>query len=314
MATNTKTINRRIKSIVNTRKITKAMELVAASKMRKAVGAVLATRPYAALAWRMVDVVPRKAEEPLHPLLAERPEIRRTLTILITSDRGLCGGLNAQMLRKAAEFTAARKIGSVEFIAIGKRGEAFVRRRGLPLRASFPELAKTVSATAVRPLSRMAIEAFRGGGFDEVAVLYTDFVSAILQKPRSKILLPLRRDADLGQAIRPQAASDMPQADGPSEDLAPYALRLTPEYLFEPDPRSVLDSLLPRILESQLYQAVLEAQASEHSARMLAMRNASDAAGEMLDDLRFTFNQARQAGITQEIAEISAGRAALAKQ
>lgn len=297
MAINTKAINRRIKSVVNTKKITKAMELVAASKMRKAALAVLASRPYAQMAWNLVSRLEQRGEE-AHPLLV-RNASERALAILITSDRGLCGGFNAQVLRQADGFVRARPAGSVDFIAIGRRGEAWVRRRRLPLKASFGDVLAggAPPVTKVRPLGRLARKGFSDRTYGEVAVIYTDFVSSILQKPRVKTLLPLKRDSELGEVT---GHKEIHEKAGEAE------------YVFEPDPKSVLDQLLPRVAEAQLYQAVLESLASEHSARMLAMKNATDAASDMIDDLRLTFNQARQAGITQEIAEISAGRAALA--
>ncbi len=299
MAINTKAINRRIKSVVNTKKITKAMELVSASKMRKAVQAVLASRPYAKMAWSLAGRLEARGEE-AHPLMRTRPEVKRTLAVLITSDRGLCGGFNAQVLKTAAEVVRARAKDSVDFIAVGRRGEQWIRRRNLPLKAAFEDLVAggAPPATKIRPIARMLKNGFTDGTYDEIIVVYTDFVSSVLQKPRSKTLLPLRKDSDLGEV------------QGHAETTANE--KMAGEYLFEPDPRSVLDALLPRIAEAQLYQAVLESLASEHSARMLAMKNATDAASDMIDDLRLTFNQARQAGITQEIAEISAGRAALA--
>lgn len=299
MGVNTKAINRRIKSVVNTKKITKAMELVSASKMRKAVAAVLASRPYAQMAWNLAARLERRGEE-AHPLTVRRARVKRTLAFLLTSDRGLCGGFNAQVLRQANDFIRNRPEGSVDFAAIGRRAEAWVRRRKLPLTASFEGLMAGAAppATKIRPLARLAKDGFLKGDYDEVVVIYTDFVSSILQKPRVKPLLPLRRDSELGEVQG--HAETVPDA------------KLSGEYAFEPDPASVLDALLPRIAEAQLYQAVLESLASEHSARMLAMKNATDAAAEMIDDLRLTFNQGRQAAITQEIAEISAGRAALA--
>ena len=300
MGVNTKAINRRIKSVANTRKITKAMELVSASKMRKAVSAVLASRPYAQMAWSLASHLSPRGMDP-HPLTVARPIVRRTLVLLLTSDRGLCGGFNAQVLKAAAELVRNRPEGSVDFAAIGRRGETWIRRRRLPLKASFEGLLSggAPPMAKVSPLARFAKDAFVKGEVDEVFIVYTDFLSSVVQKPRVKALLPLRRDDDLGEV------------GGHRKEIAAGA-RLEGEYLFEPDPASVLDALLPRIAEAQLYQAVLESLASEHSARMLAMKNATDAAAEMIDDLRLTFNQGRQAAITQEIAEISAGRAALA--
>ncbi|WKZ29301.1 MAG: ATP synthase F1 subunit gamma [Patescibacteria group bacterium] len=299
MAINSKAINRRIKSVVNTKKITKAMELVSASKMRKAVQAVLASRPYAKMAWSLATRLEAKGEE-AHPLMREPEEGGRVLAVLVTSDRGLCGGFNAQVLKTAAELVRSRGIEKVDFIAVGRRGEQWIRRRNLPLKAAFGDVVAggAPAAAKIRPIARMLRNGFTDGTYGEIVVVYTDFVSSILQKPRVKTLLPLRKDSELGEVRGHHEA-------GANE-------KMTGEYLFEPNPRGVLDALLPRIAEAQLYQAVLESLASEHSARMLAMKNATDAASDMIDDLRLTFNQARQAGITQEIAEISAGRAALA--
>jgi F-type H+-transporting ATPase subunit gamma len=298
---NTKAINRRIKSVVNTKKITKAMELVSASKMRKAVSAVLASRPYAQMAWGLASRLERRGDE-AHLLTTQRATVKRTLAFLLTSDRGLCGGFNAQVLRVASDFVRTRPDGSVDFAVIGRRAESWVRRRKLPLKASFEGLMAGAAppAAKIRPLSRLAKDGFISKDYDEVVIIYTDFVSSILQKPRVKSLLPLRKDLELGEV------------QGHQEVAA--GAKMTGEYTFEPDPRTVLDALLPRIAEAQLYQAVLESLASEHSARMLAMKNATDAAADMIDDLRLTFNQGRQAAITQEIAEISAGRAALANR
>jgi len=301
MAVNTKAIKRRIKSVANTKKITKAMELVAASKMRKAVASVLASRPYATMAWEMVDELHGvEIDETVHPLVKARAEVKRTLAILVTSHRGLCGGFNAQVL-KTAERLKEERAGTLDIVAVGKRGEGWAGRGGLPIVASFPGLVEEPNVGAVRPLARLATDGFLDGTWDEVILVYTDFVSAIAQKPRRKTLLPLRKDPELGDVGEPEE-----EADRDAQGRMPGG-----EYLFEPDPRSVLDRLLPRIVETQLYQAMLESTASEHSARMLAMRSASDNASEMIDTLKFTFNQARQAGITQEIAEIAAGAAAL---
>lgn len=301
MAVNTKVIKRRIKSVANTKKITKAMELVAASKMRKAVASVLATRPYANMAWHIVDDLEGvTVDERPHPLVTPRTEVKRTLAILVTSHRGLCGGFNAQVLKAMGGLRKERE-GAIDVVAAGRRGESWSGRMGMPVVATFPGLVEEPTVGAVRPLAKMATEGFLDGTWDEVVVVYTDYVSAISQKPRVKTLLPLSKDPELGDVGKPEEEADKDAASCMSND----------RYLFEPDPRTVLDRLLPRIVETQLYQSMLESTASEHSARMLAMRSASDNASEMIDDLKFTFNQARQAGITQEIAEIAAGAAAL---
>ena len=314
MAVATKTIKRRIKSVANTRKITKAQELVSASKVRRAVSGVLASRPYARQAWSLVAEIAQAtgiSEEESHPLLKPpahrslgeggRPTTGRALAVIYTSDRGLCGGFNVQVTRMASEYIARRPQGNVDIVAVGKRAEQYARRQGLKLLASFPGLVANPTSGGSRPLARLLTQVFTKGDYDEVAIIYNDFISAIVQKPRAKILLPIRRDANLGTVIPP------------GEPVAGPDRLSGGSYLFEPSPAVVLDALLPRIVESQVYQALLESVASEHSARMLAMRNASDAASDMLDDLNFTYNQARQAGITPEIAEISAGTAAIAQ-
>ncbi len=288
MAVQTRTIKRRIKSVKNTRKITKAMELVAASKMRKAISSVIGSRPYSKLAWETVASLTRTIDTSVHPLLKRNPDVKHVLLVLITSDRGLAGGFNTNILKKTRESikTLGEGVG-IQTICIGKRGADAMRRLQIPVMASFLDITNNTKFEEVLPIGRMIINEFKKGSFDRVLVAYTDFVSAVTQTPLILELLPLGGDQD---------DPDVKQ---------------TQESLFEPSPALVLDQLLPRLVETMVYQAILESSASEHSARMLAMRSASDSAGEMLQDLTFTFNQARQAGITQEIAEISSGKAAL---
>jgi F-type H+-transporting ATPase subunit gamma len=291
MAVQTRSIRRRIKSVTNTRKITKAMELVAASKMRKAVNAVLMSRPYSKLAWEAVISIGGKIETSIHPLLRTSRTIERVLVLLVTSDRGLAGGYNTNVIKTALQ--EIRRLGEnveIETICIGKRGADAMRRAGQTILASFTEITNNAKFEEVLPIGRMIIHEFSSGRFDKSLLVYTDFVSAISQKPMIVELLPIG------------------EVEG-SPQLQPWQV----EYTFEPTPMDVLDKILPRLVETMVYQAVLEAAASEHSSRMMSMRSASDNAGEMIDDLTFSFNQARQAGITQEIAEISSGKAALEK-
>lgn len=295
MAVQTKAIKRRIKSVTNTRKITKAMELVAASKMRKAVNSVLMSRPYSKMAWATVQSISKKVDTSQHPLLRERAETIDVLVLLVSSDRGLAGGYNTNIVKTVLQ--EIRRLGesvNIQTVCIGKRGADAMRRTGTPILASFTEITNNTKFEEVLPIGRMVIDEFSSGKFDKVLLVYTDFVSAISQKPLVVELLPFGEGDRGGQGRT-------------GEDKGPA------EYTFEPSPEEVLDKMLPRLVETMVYQAVLEAAASEHSSRMLAMRNASDNAGEMIDDLTFTFNQARQAGITQEIAEISSGKAALEK-
>lgn len=287
MAVQTRAIKRRIKSVRNTRKITRAMELIAASKMRKATVAVLGPRPYLKLAWETVQGLAPRVNMSAHPLLARRAEVKRVLLVLFTSDRGLAGGYNANAVRAAVQAAAAFGPGvKIDAMCIGKRGAEAFHRLGFSVIAEYTELADNPSFEEILPIARLAITEFLNGTYDKVDLVYTDFVSAISQKPIVRELLPLA----------------MPNEEVPSVGEEP---------LFEPTAAAVLERLLPRVLEASVYQAVLEAAASEHAARMLAMHSATDAAGDMIDSLSLAFNQARQAGITQEIAEISGGKAAL---
>lgn len=291
MALSPRLIRRRIRSVQNTKKITKAMELVAAAKMRRAVAAALKTRAYATLAWQMVESLHGMRNEELHPLLrARQNKIRqKNLYIVMASDRGLCGGFNAALFREVI-----RDAGAVgQFIAVGKKAEQFIRRQGWKLIASFTNISVAPAMTEVRPIAKVAMEAFIGGEADETRIAFTDFISSLRQQPRVRTLLPLRRIDEIGVGN------------------AQFLLPAPSEFLFEPSPDVVLAQMLPRLVELQVYQCYLETGASEHSARMIAMRNASDAARDMVDDLSLSFNQARQALITREIAEIAAGRAAL---
>ncbi|MBU0646132.1 ATP synthase F1 subunit gamma [Patescibacteria group bacterium] len=302
MALQTRAIKRRIKSVQNTHKITKAMELVAASKMRKAVQSVLGTRPFAQLAWDTVKTISSVTDTSMHPLLRERHDTKRTLLILLTSDRGLAGGFNNSMIRLTlAEI--AKQPGEVDIIAVGKRGADAIKRSEKTLLASFSDITNNPRFEDVLPIGKLAVNEFLKGTYDKVLIGYTDFVSSINQKPLMLELLPLGA---------PESMKEIGEV-GKKEPRALAELRKANvrEYLFEPDAKTVLDRLLPRLIETMVYQAVLESAASEHSARMMAMRNASDAATDMIDSLTLIYNQARQAGITQEIAEISSGKAAL---
>lgn len=303
----------------NTKKITKAMELVAAAKMRRAVAAALKTRAYANLAWNMINALRGAATEETHPLLrgsstmslrgaepqqsdaAIPANTPRVLYVVMASDRGLCGGFNAQLFRALLHDVQSERpaAGSLQLVAIGRKAEQFIRRQGWNLSASFTNIAVAPTVAETRPIARLAMDAFTSGAVDEVRIAFTDFVSSLRQQPRVRTLLPLQRIEEIGVEAEERRVG----APSPSNGAM--------EFLFEPSPAIVLDAMLPRVVELQTYQCYLETGASEYSARMFAMRSASDAAGEMIDDLSFTFNQARQSLITREIAEISAGRVAL---
>jgi F-type H+-transporting ATPase subunit gamma len=318
MAQGSREIRRRIKSVNNTKKITRAMEMVAASKMRRSVAAVLGIRPYAHSAWSVLTNMARAFENYPTELLDAR-EVKRICIILVTSNRGLCGGFNAQILRKVIEqvknpaLLKINRVGNkridskipdseieIDFITVGKKGAAAVRKIGKNVVATFDELTYLPGITDVRALSRIVIDDYRAKKYDKVVIAFTDYISAVVQHPKLRQILPVSK-VDIEKQL---ADIDVLAKE--------YGLDEPPmEYKVEPDARTVLTEILPRLVEMQVYHAILESNASRESARMVAMRNATDAATDMVDNLTLIYNQIRQAGITQEIAEISAGRAAL---
>ena len=298
-------IKRIIKSISNTKKVTKAMELVSASKMRKAISSVLSTRSYSKLAWELLKKLAKRTDSKYHALLHTRKNIKKIGLVLITSNRGLCGSFNYQIINRVHDFIQAQKseVGlEADLVIMGKRGKDVMFKQGHNIIAEFNKLDITTAIEEIRPLAKLLIDDYLSGKYDKVMIAYTDFISTLAQKPRLMQLLPIVKfseDKYLGQADEDKSE------DKNDEDFAKM------EYLFEPNPEKVLDQLLPRMLEMQIYQAILESDASEHSARMVAMRNASDAATDMISSLTLIFNKARQSSITAELADISGGRAAV---
>jgi len=307
----TKEISRRIKSVTSTKKITKAMEMVAAAKMRKAIEAVLKTRAYASLSWETVlrlAALEKSKNEESHPLLAPRPEIKNAAVILISSNRGMCGGYNSAVINKAEQSLKRHPGVKTDFILAGKKG-ASVHQHGQAVIAEFEKSDVLADARDIYPIVKMALNDYLSGRYDKIFVAYTDFVNPAKQIPRVKQLLPVETekiDSYLGTASQTDKVE--PGSSSASESAVPLI-----EYTFEPSPREVLDMMIPRLLEIQLFQAFLEANASEHSARMTAMHQATEAANDMVSELTLFYNKARQAGITAEIAEISAGANALAE-
>jgi F-type H+-transporting ATPase subunit gamma len=295
MPAQTRDIKRRIKSVGNTKKITKAMELVSASKMRKAVERVLTSRSYADLAWSLVLNLVKRVDKEAHPLLVERP-VRRVGVLVIGSNRGLCGGFNLQVIAKVKKLLVKEGWGDdvmIDFITFGKKAAQGLASNKLTVSADYPKDDITDEVGDIVPLSKHLIQGFIDKKYDEVVVAYTHFHSSLRQEPRVRHLLPLVKPSRfLGHTAKDESQKL-------KQDFS--------EYLFEPSIDAVLESALVRLVEVQMYQMVLESEASEHSARMMSMRNASDAANEMIDSLTLAFNRVRQAGITVEIAEISAG-------
>jgi len=286
----TRDIRRRIKSVKNTRQITKAMELVAASKMGKAQHAAQSGRPFAQLLAKILDGVAHQlGEDTIHPLLVRR-EVRTRGVLLITTDRGLCGALNANVLRLVTEIN-----GPAKFVSMGRKGTQFLARTGRELVAEFP-LTDKVVLKEIRPAADFLVQAFLEGEIDTVEVIYAQFVNTLTQEPVRAPLLPL---TDLGQIVKQLRGAK--EADAPIEHDAR-------EMLFEPGPASLLNVLLPLFITGELHQFALSAKASEHSARMVAMKTAKDNATSLLEDLTLEYNKARQAAITQEILEIAAAQ------
>lgn len=313
----TKEIKRRIKSVKSTKKITKAMELVAASKMKRAIASTLASRLYAEYSWEILMSISQNIDEITHPLFIGRPA-KNILLVLITSNRGLCGAYNSQVMKKVLSFlkrnpvrspsrggtadaTAHQTSNGVDLLTVGRKGDVAMRRIGKKIIATFTELPTHISISDVAPISKLAIDEFIAEKYDTVLVAYTDFKSAITQVPNIKQILPVSK-TELKELI-----SDL----GTHLEAKPPSEGSKNEYLIEGDKNKLLGSLAEKLVRMQIYQMLLESNASEESSRMVAMKNASDAAGEMIDDLTLVFNKARQAGITQEISEISAGMASV---
>lgn len=302
-------ILRRLRSVKNTRKITKAMELVASAKMRKVTQAVLASRPYTDRAWELLLNLAKRTDPTQHPLLHDRPVVKTIGLVVMTSNRGLVGALNSNLVNAAARTARALKAktgAEVKTILLGTKGRAMVTQHGYSAAAEFTKQEIMTNVLAIRPVAKMVIDDFRRGAYDQIVVAYMDYVSMLVQKPLVKQILPLSAETFTsgiaGLAEATERASIVATEKQEAKDF---------EYLFEPNPDTVLEEILPRLVEMQLYRAVLESNASEQAARMMAMRNATDAAGDLIDDLTLSYNQARQAAITQDLAEISAGRAAL---
>jgi len=287
---NTQDIRRRIKSIRNTAQITKAMQMVAASKMRRAQQQALSGRPYAELMNKVLVSLQRRTDPRLHPLLEIRP-LKRELVLIISTDKGLAGALNTNLFREAANFDSAKAV----FVVTGKKARQFVARTKREFLADF-QLKDAPSFVETKPISKFCTEKFLNREVDNVSVLYTHFINTINQRPVVQTLLPIS-SFDLPQK---QEGSDTNQSADPMIG-----------YIFEPNAETVLDVMLPYYLQYQVFQMILDARASEHSARMVAMKNATDNANEFIKDLTLEYNKMRQASITTELLEIATAQMAL---
>ena len=288
----TRDIRRRIKSVKNTAQITKAMQMVAASKMRKAQQAALAGRPYATLMNSVLAQVTTHAGDFSHPLIEVRP-VRKRAVIIISSDKGLAGALNSNLMREAAKFDKNTTV----FITAGRKGAQFIARTRRTLAAEFTYKDAPLFAEA-RAISKFAQDLFTKGEVDAVDILFTNFISTLNQKPEVRPLLPVGEIKALDTEVH---------GAGGGTQFATGAA----EYLFEPSPASVFGSLLPHYLNYQVFHILLEAKASEHSSRMVAMKNATDNAKQLIKDLTLEYNKLRQANITKELLEITSAAMAM---
>ena len=288
----TRDIRRRIKSVKNTRQITKAMELVAASKMKRAQQATLAGRPYAQLMAEMLGALASRVDEAQHPFLTHR-EVKTRGVLLITTNIGLCGALNANLLKQVTEIKSP-----VKYVTIGRKGTQFIARTKRDLIADF-KVDDRGSFNEVKVAVEFMMKQFLDGVIDTIEVLYPRFKNTLVQQTVLRPVLPLTNVRDFIQNLQTESgAVSKPQSD-------------EREILFEPNAPQVLEALLPFYVNRYIHQLVLSAKASEFSARMVAMKTANDNASNIIDDLSLEYNKARQAAITQEILEISAGQAAL---
>jgi len=282
---NAREIKRRIKSFTKTAQITKAMEMVSAAKLRRVQESVQHSKPYLAKMEQMLAGVSASARYVKHPLLSTRP-VRRTGYLIVTADRGLAGAYNAQIIRTALQELRKKDKASYTIYAVGRRGSDFFKRHGYPVAGEIIGLSDSPTYSSVSHLASQIVSAYAAEEFDELYFVYNEFINAVTQRPVLKKVLPL---SDVGESTTPNRVN----------------------YLYEPDAETVLQALLPRYAETLVYQAVLDAKASEHAARMTAMGNATDNAKEMIADLTLSLNRARQAAITTQIVEVVSGAQAL---
>ncbi len=284
-------LRRKIKSITGTKKLTQAMQMVAASKMQKSIDKAQNSRDYATLAQKIIDNIGQTTDIANHPLL----NINKSETIalvLITSNKGMCGGLNAQVIRKITTFIKTNKDKKIEIITIGNKGKTYIARYYSSLLvADFPAPDRLVEFSDITSVGKLIVDGYLENKYSKIIFVYNHFVSTLSQIATEKQLLPITEKINTEKTD----------------------IKNNTEYKYEPDAKSILNVLIPSIIKTQIYQIMLESSASEHSARMIAMKNATDNASDLIDDLQLTYNSLRQAAITKEINEIAAGAEALKK-
>ena len=281
-------IKTKIKSVQNTRKVTRALEMVSASKIRKAQDRMKASRPYARMMRQIVGHVAKANTDYVHPFMVERKDVKRVGYIIVSTDRGLCGGLNSQMFRRILTDMRVWQDKGVEIdlVCVGQKAATFFRRLKVNMLASVTHLGEQPHVEQLIGVIKVMLDGFEAGNIDRVFLCYNDFINTMAQRPVQDQLLPLPAD----EALDSKHSWD---------------------YLYEPDAKTVLNHVVTRYVESLVYQAALENLASEHAARMVAMKSASDNANKLIETLQLIYNKARQAAITQEISEIVGGAAAV---
>ncbi|MGD8404682.1 MAG: ATP synthase F1 subunit gamma [Anaerolineales bacterium] len=285
----------RIRSVKNISQVTRALEAVSASKVRRAVAAVEATRPYATKAWQVLThVAAQPGREQLHPLLIERAIVKNALVLVITGDRGLAGAYNTNVIRFVAQNFDNYKV-PVKYIAVGRKGRDLLFRRRKQVLADFSNLPADPSFADVSAIGRMAVDSFLNGEVDEVFLVYTNFYNMARQSVEMQKLLPLELDTEHEHVV------------------IDTSRQTSAAYIYEPAEREILDEIIPRFTALQVYQAILESLASEHAARMVAMRNATDNAQELVGALQLAYNKVRQQAITNDILDIVGGAEAQAQ-
>jgi F-type H+-transporting ATPase subunit gamma len=295
---NAREVRLRITSVKNISQVTRALQAVSASKVRKAMAAVMNTRPYSTKAWQVLTHIARQpSKDVLHPLLTTRPRVNNVLVVLSTGDRGLAGAYNTNIVRFTAQHFDDYPV-PVKYVTVGRKGRDLLLRRGKGIIAEFSDLPAAPAYTDVSAIGRIAVDEFLDHSVDEVYLVYTDFVNMVKQVPTIKKLLPLEVEVDEEQRVQDFAVAE----GGPSAT-----------YIYEPGQVEILDEIIPSFTALQVYQAVLESLASEHAARMVAMKNATDSATELAAALTLEYNKVRQQTITNEMLDIAGGAEALAQ-
>ncbi len=294
---NTREVRVRIKSVQNIAQVTQALQAVSASKVRKSMQAMYDTRPYASKAWQVLThIAAQPGRDTLHPLLTKRADIKNVLVVMISGDRGLAGAYNTNIVRFTLQHFNDYQV-PVSYITVGRKGREMLLRRRKTILAEFSNLPAAPTFVDVSAIGRLAVDEFLEGHYDEVFLVYSDFINLVRQEPAIKKLLPLEVETGTERV----------------EDYARVEKKLAASYIYEPGQTQILDEIVPRFTSLQVYQSIMESLASEHAARMVAMKNATDSATALGDALQLEYNQVRQQSITSEMLDIAGGAEALAR-